>query len=164
MLPKQKNEPPALSDADYLSFLSSVELVGLGLKSSNSSINREIYFDLVDQKAKPVRRFSELYESTEIGGNFFEAEGRYEVSIADGDAIGLRIECVFEVHLHAPKPINPQMVQRFAKSDLRFMLLPYARQFVTGVTGQMQIPPIVLPMATARGKARLAKPKKAVKA
>jgi hypothetical protein len=145
--------------ADYMEFLSTVQLVGMGLKSSSASIDRMVFFDLVEEK-KPVRHLSEEYASTDVGKDYFNLEGRYKIAVADEARTGLLIQFVFEVHMHAKGPVDPQMAKRFANSDLRFILLPYARQFVTDITGQMQIPPVVLPLATAAGRARLPKTRK----
>ncbi len=116
-------------------------------------LQRDVLWEL-SKNGQPGCNFSEQYKPTEIGEGFFEAEGRFEITIADGERQALKIECTFEVHMHAQKPVIPEMAKRFSESDLRFVLLPYARFFVSNMTGQMQIPPIVLPLATAMGKAR----------
>jgi hypothetical protein len=159
MPPKLKNNPSRPADKDYLKFLSSLRLIGLRLKSSSTSIDRKLFFELLEAEKpdKPLRSLSEMYETTNVGKDCFDAEGRYHVTIADGTKVALKIECVFAVHMHAPPPVDSQMAQRFSKSDLRFVLLPFARQFVSGITSQMEIPPIVLPLAAAAGKARVAK-------
>jgi hypothetical protein len=145
---------------DYLKFLSEVKLIGLGLKSSLTFLDRKIFFDLVDRERKPERRFSEEYKPTAVGEEFFEAEGSYEITVGDGDEVGLRIKCSFEVHMHGPAPIDPKLAERFASSDLRFVLSPFARQFVANATAQMQIPPILIPLATAAGEARITRARK----
>jgi preprotein translocase subunit SecB len=126
----------------------------MGLKTSSAVLDREVLWQLSD-KDKPRCNFSEEYKHTTIGEDFFEAEGQYGVTIADGERLALKIECTFDVHMHVQAPVKPEMAKRFAESDLRFVLLPYARYFVTDMTSQMQIPPIVLPLATAMGKARV---------
>ncbi len=140
---------PTTNDKDYADFLSRLELIGLGLKSSSATLNREVFWKVARQSDAPTRQLVESYEPSAIGKNWFEVEGRYEVTVADGDAIALEIKCAFELHLHAPAPINRALVRRFANDDLRFMLLPYARHFISDITGEMNIPPIVLPLAAA---------------
>lgn len=156
MTPKTKKNTPPVADNDYLLFLSSLRLVGLGLKSSSTSINRTLFFELLEaeQPNKPLRSLSEAYKATNVGKDFFDAEGLYSISIADGEKVALRIECAFSVHMHAPSPVDAEMAERFSKSDLRFVLLPFARQFVSSISSQMEIPPLVLPLAAAGGKAR----------
>jgi hypothetical protein len=151
---------PTMHDDDgYIDFLTKLHLVGLGLKSSSIVLNRQTLYD-IQEKGKPVRTFTEEYSYIEIGKSYFDAEGNYAVSIADGEQMGVRLECTFEVHIHCPSPVDRQMVERFAKQDLRFMLLPYARSFVSDMSGRMQIRQILLPLATAAGMARPAGKKK----
>lgn len=154
-MPKTRQIASSRSDdSAYVKFLVSLHLVGLGLKSSTAEVNRQTLWEITAGERKPVRRMAESYRQTEIGKDYLEAEGRYEVTIAEGDRVGLKIECIFEVHMHAPSPVDPVMVERFAKQDLRFVLLPYARNFVSDMSGRMQIPPVILPLITAAGKAR----------
>jgi hypothetical protein len=144
------------SPAAYVEFLSKLRLVGLGLKSSTTALDRKLFWQLAEDESKSLRRFTESYRPSEVGDDFFEIEGRYEVVIGTSEKEALRIECTFQVHMHSTARIDTPSVERFAKSDVRFVLLPYARLFVTDVTGQMQIPPVILPLATATGKARVA--------
>ena len=125
----------------------------MGLKSSSAALQREVLWQL-NKHEKPECKLSEQYKQTEIGEGYFEAEAQYKVTIAAGERLALKIECTFEIHVHAQSPVKPEMAKRFAESDLRFIILPYARHFVTDMTSQMQIPPIVLPLATVGGKAR----------
>jgi preprotein translocase subunit SecB len=124
----------------------------MGLKSSSAIVQRDVLWQL--SKQKTAYDLSEQYKPTEIGDGYFEAEAQYGVTMAEGERLALKIECTFEVHMHAPAPVQPEMAKRFAESDLRFVLLPYARYFITDMTSQMQIPPLVLPLATVAGAAR----------
>ncbi len=158
--PKKITSTPVVGDRKYLDFVSSLELVGLGLKSSSATLDREKFWKLAKSERTPVRRLQEIYRPTQVGEDFFEVEGQYKVSIADGDVVGLKIDCAFELHMHCTSPVERAMVERFAKTDLRFILLPYARHFISDITGEMHIPPVVLPMATAAGKARVGRSRK----
>ena len=140
------------SDSEYSEFLSGLKLIGLGLKSSAATLDRQKFWKLTQEQEKSRRRVSETYKVTGVGEKFFEAEVRYEVCLGEADAVGLRISCTFEVHMHARPPIDKAMVERFSNSDLRFILLPYARHFISDMTGEMQIPPVVLPLVAAARK------------
>jgi preprotein translocase subunit SecB len=155
MKAKQTVSSPAADNRAYLRFLSGLQLRSLGLKGSSTTLDRELFWDFAQKKDKTERRLTEAYEPTVIGRDSFGAEARYELTISEEDRVALKIECVFEVHMQASSSVEPSMAERFSKSDLRFIVLPYARHFVTDVTGQMQIPPIVLPLITAAGKARV---------
>jgi hypothetical protein len=144
-----------VSDNEYAAFVAGLKLIGLGLKSSATTLDRRLLWELTGKESGTAGRLIESYKATEIGKGFFEAEGQYDFTVAKDDAIGLKLSCVFEVHMHSKTPVEGAMAERFTKTDLRFILLPYARHFVTDMTGQMQIPPVVLPLAAAAGKARI---------
>lgn len=89
----------------------------------------------------------EQYRISRVEEEFFESEGIFEFVVSDSTSIALKVESVFEVHIHAAKPVRKEMVERFTNAELRLILLPYARHFVSTITAQMQIPPVVLPLA-----------------
>ena len=138
-------------DSEYTVFLAKLKLVGLGLKSSEAYLDRQKFWKLADKGKQSTQRVSETYTVTEVGERYFEAEGRFDVTLGSGEATGLRLSCTFEVHMHATT-ITKAMAERFAESDLRFVLLPYARHFISDMTGEMAIPPLVLPLVTASHK------------
>lgn len=144
----QKNK-----DADYESFLQGLQLVDLHLASSSSVVDREAFFALYGRSKKMIRSFRDEYAITTVGPRYFEAEGRFTLSVsesADSEA-ALRLEFAFSVHMHGTPPIWEEGAERFVESELRLILVPYARQFVTQMTGQMSIPPIILPLASDGG-------------
>jgi hypothetical protein len=139
-----------------MNFVAGLHLIGMGLQKSSTELHRDKLWKILKSESSQVKRqLVESYRLTEIQEGFFEAEGEYQLTVGEGDLLGLEIHCSFEVHMHtASSEVDHAMAERFAKQDLRFVLLPYARQFVTDMTGQMQIPPIILPLATATGQAR----------
>jgi preprotein translocase subunit SecB len=147
----QKTNATTADDNSYIKFITSLHLVGLGLKSSSAELHRDILFEI--QSGQPARTFTQGYRHVEIGEDYFDVEGQFAVTVADGEQLGVRIECVFEAHFHCSQP-QQTMIERFTEQDLRFMILPYARSFVSDMCGKMQIPPIMLPLATAAGMAR----------
>jgi hypothetical protein len=57
------------------------------------------------------------------------------------------IAATYDLHFHAkvkPKPL----VDKFCNSDLRLIVWPYFREYVTDVSARMYIPPVILPLAT----------------
>ena len=101
------------SDSEYTEFLSGLKLIGLGLKSSEATLDRQKFWKLTQEKEKSRRRVSETYKVTEFGEKFFEAEGRYEVCLGEADAVGLRVSCTFEVHMHARPRSTRQWLSAF---------------------------------------------------
>jgi preprotein translocase subunit SecB len=135
------------NDSEYTKFLNSLALIGLALKSSSASVDRKKYWELNQKKNRSSRKFNEQYRISRIEDDFFESQGVFEFIVGAQDSVALRVESTFEVHIHAAKPISREMVERFTNAELRLILLPYARHFLTNITAQMQIPPIVLPLA-----------------
>ena len=132
----------------------------VALKSCSASIDHDLYFDVSrkEKGKKPRRRIEESYSVIGIGDNFFDCEGAFVVSMFDPARTEVRllnVECTYEVHMHAqPELLNHGLVKKFTDSQLRLVLLPFARQFVTETTAKMVIPPVFMPLAVSadRGK------------
>jgi hypothetical protein len=137
---------PLPYDSDYDAFVQELELVGLALKSCNCDLDRSAYFSLTKQ----VRAFSQKYRSTDLSERSFDAEGDFELSISESaeKVPAVKMECVFKVHIHAKEPLSPEYAERFIDNELRLILVPYARQLFFTLSGQMSIPPLVLPLTT----------------
>lgn len=140
-------------DAAYDAFVQGLELVGLGLKSCRADLDRGSLFAL----EKPIKTFNHKYRVTEFSDKTFDAEGSFEVAMAESEekVPAAKIECVFEVHFHGESPVYKEHVERFVGSELRLVLVPLARQFFFSLSGQMGIPPVVVPLTTRfSGKAK----------
>jgi len=153
-MPTQKNLQIKENDKTYEAFLRSLRLIGLALKSCSAAVDREAFFELSKDRKKSVRKFLDDYKLTAAGDEFFEAEGHFELTVSappKESPTALRMNFVFEVHMHGAVPIWQEGAERFVKSELRLILVPYARQFITSMNGQMAIPPVVIPLAPGRG-------------
>lgn len=144
---KKRSSRPASRDNEYGQFLQSLTLIGLALKSCSASVDRTSYAKLREKGNRPARTIKEKYTLTDTGANFFEAEGQFDVVISGDKLTALHLECIFETHFHFEPPLKKECAQRFTDTELRLVLLPYARQFVSSVTAQMQIP-LLIPLAT----------------
>jgi preprotein translocase subunit SecB len=137
----------------YEGFVQSLRLVGLGLKDTSSSIDRKAFFSLDQKSKRAVTTFEHTYRLTRVEAKYFDSEGRFTLAVAESaDAKpALRIECTFQVHIHTDAPFPKSFAEKFSNSELRLILVPYARQFVSGITSQMAIPPVVLPLIIRAG-------------
>jgi hypothetical protein len=151
----------AFSDSEYSEFVQSLELFCLALKSCHAEVDRAAYFAMPHQ----VKMFTHKYRMTDLAAKHFDAEGDFEVSIAASEdaAPAVKINCVFQVHIHAGSQIKPEHAERFTGSELRLILVPHARQFAFMVSGQMSIPPLMLPLTTRVSGQTKAKKKKMIK-
>ena len=144
--------PISLNDEVYEQFLQGLEIITLALTRSFSHIDRDSLFKVYSKK--PTRRFTDEYSLLRSGGEAFDCEGRFSLSVLDPDSkekVLLFVECKYEVHMHGRPKIDKALAERFSKAELRLILLPYARHFISETTAQMSVPPELIPLATTAG-------------
>jgi preprotein translocase subunit SecB len=143
-------------EVGYQRFLQSVTLVAVGLNNCSCRLDRLRYLSQFRMKSQESRRsFEQTPRVMEIGEKYFDAEVAFNVkwtSEEKGESNTLlSVEFVLEAHFHADTP-EPVQAQKFAESQLLTILLPYARYFVSSVTSQMSIPPVLLPLSAMQGR------------
>jgi cobalamin biosynthesis Co2+ chelatase CbiK len=132
------------AEKDYEAFVQGLEVVGIGMTSCACAIDRGAYFKIKER----VQAFSHDYELVKVGENFLDAAGHYTVTVAGSkDAPpAIRVQCSFLTHIHGNKPVLREHAERFANSELKLILVPYARQLVSSMTSQMSISPVIIPL------------------
>ena len=138
----------ATTDATYEDFFKGVRLANLGMMNCSAHLDRSAYADIEE----PVQRLAAHYKLAYLGEEFFDAIAEFKLTI-DGekqlkDTAPLIIECVFEAHFHVESAASRVFAERFVDGELRLVLWPYFRQFVTDTTARMTINPIVIPFST----------------
>lgn len=152
-MPKQKNLTTSTITAgddqgqenEYEAFVRGLEIIGIALASCECSLDRSSYFKAKDH----VRAFNQDYALTEVGKRHFDAIGSFSVVVAAQEPESppsLQMKFSFQTHFHSAKPIMHHYAERFANSELRLVLVPYARQFVSSVSNQMVVGPIIVPL------------------
>lgn len=133
----------------YEKFLREIEPVTLGLISSRSGIDRTQYFQIIEDEKKAFLEITAAYKIGKVAKDYFDASGKFRLAIRKEGAkkAVLNIECEFEGHFHA-SIVKREFAKRFADSELRLVLWPYFRQFVSDITARMSIPPLVVPLST----------------
>lgn len=152
-------------DSKYDEFIGGLRLISIGLKSCSASVDSHGLFKLLDERTGPMRIFRDSYKVMHVGRNFFEASGTFMVRVQESPESRpvVLVECEFEAHLHGPEPISKASVERFVDSEFRLLVVPYARQFVSAMSAQMSIPPLIIPLSVGSSKEstiRTKKPKK----
>ncbi len=136
---------PISSEKVYAEFVSGLQVYAIWLKNCACSVERDAFLDLENG----LNTFKQVYRLLNLEGDHFDGEGSYQVNISpgeDSDAL-VTIECSFVAHIHSAKQIVEEHARRFSQSELTLILTPYARHFVTTVTSQMSIPPVILPLS-----------------
>ena len=148
---KRKNiQTSQLSDSSYEDFLKSVKPIGLGLVDSSSRLDRSAYARLMSQKNRPGRTISTEYKLVAADAGYFDATAKFSLVVVEEKKSNpaLLIECVYEAHFHCKSPVARDLAERFTLSELRLLMWPYFRAFVSDLCGKMSISPITIPLAT----------------
>lgn len=147
-MPQRKQKlTPTTADSDYTLFLKSVEPIIISLVESSFRVDREQYFN------EESKRLSIAWQCvpSKVKHNCFDAHATLVVKLGSPkpkSKPSVEITAVFEMHFHGAKPINRAFVDRFADSEVRLVIWPYFREYVSSVSGRMHVPPIVLPFGT----------------
>jgi preprotein translocase subunit SecB len=143
-MPSKKQSHTLALNADYTRFLKSIEPLGIAIVGSEFRVDRSRVFG---NKTKHVS-IAWGCKPIKIAEDYFEADAELTVKISERTAAKpvAEIRATFRMHLHAMKPINKDFVERFTDSEVRILVWPYFREYVTNVCGRMQIPPISLPL------------------
>jgi hypothetical protein len=130
---------------DYPAFLSSLELYSIALTRSSFRIRRDEYLK-VDETSN---RYALSSEVLKLGQEHFSMRCALKLRIykSPGDIKVplIALYAVFDLHFHA-SPITPEFVEQLSQSEIRLIVWPYFREYVSNVSGRMHIPPLILPM------------------
>lgn|SRR5574341_186834 len=147
----------------YEKFLPELKLVGLRLIRSSSRIDPLEYRDLVlREKQNAVMSIELAYKLVQARDDSFSTTASLTLKIQEerGKSVPLLIKCTYDVHFHSSSPVRREFVRRFTDSDLRIVVWPYFRQFVSDLTSRMGIPPVTIPLSTESPDERMAQDKR----
>ncbi len=145
----KKNSPVKRS---FDSFVSHIELVAMGLNEGSSRLERRAYMRSQRDKRTTEKKVAADFRLEDMGPGFFDGLAHYELTVVEHErkTKALSIEAVFEVHFHAPVPIDKENARRFVDKFLAAITWPYFRQFVFDTTSRMGIPPTTLPLISEK--------------
>jgi hypothetical protein len=148
----KKKRTSAADDRRYDQFLRRLKLFGLALDRAECHIDRAAYFALLDRRKDAARNISANYELKRVKDDFFDAVARFILEVRDekGKREALRLTCSFILHFHGDRAVDQSLAKQFTASELRLVVWPYFRQFVSDITARMSIPPVNVPLATER--------------
>ena len=130
--------------AEYAAFLASLQLFSVALVRSTSRVNRDEY--LKDEETDVNFKISS--QSLQIAKASFDVCStlRLKISSSKSHKIQLWLTAAFELHFHGPSPLDPKFIKQFCESEIRLIVWPYFREYVSNMTGRMHIPPYILPL------------------
>ncbi len=127
----------------YEEFFRSLSLLGLAVAEAQYRVDRGAYFEKEDQQQ--TIKFSA--EQSDLGKKHFDVSATLKLtSGGEKDETVLSIAVTYLMHLHTKEPILEEHVKRFTSKEVRLIIWPYLREFVTSACAKMYIPPIFLPL------------------
>jgi preprotein translocase subunit SecB len=149
-MPSKQAEKQTGEEYAYAKFLQGLNLLELPLRNCSANLDREAYWNIYKKGKTPAHTLTQTYKVAKIGDGFFTLEGYFGLALSDSGSENktavLKLDCTFEVHVHSVAPIDNTFIQRFTRAELGHILVPYARHFVANITGQLGIPPLVIPL------------------
>jgi preprotein translocase subunit SecB len=133
----------------YTSFLRSLGIFSISLTDSTFHGDRVRYFD--DPKRELDVEWKTGIDQLWESGFDVRASVTIRVSGPKSKASSFLLTAVYVLHIHAPAPVNPQHVKRFAGSEVRLIIWPYVREYAMSVFGRMHVPPTILPVTGSKG-------------
>jgi preprotein translocase subunit SecB len=136
----------SLKVADYTEFLKSLKLSVIALSDATVKGDRDKYLQAPNHvismgwKSRPVAS----------GQDHFDVLADLTVSVSKpkSQAHFLELAVTYQLHIHCAKKFPAEYLDRFCDSEVRLMVWPYFREYVTSTCGRMHIPPVFLPLAT----------------
>lgn len=131
---------------DYQTFISSLQPYMIGLAESSCEINRKDYW--AKEEGKNVS-FKLTSKPTSVDKKHFDSRSTLALTMTGekSKATVVKINATFDLHFHA-NSINKEFVDKFCESDIRLIVWPYFREYVTSTIARMHVPPIFLPMSS----------------
>jgi preprotein translocase subunit SecB len=130
---------------EYADFLKSLQLHVISLKESSCDIDRVPYWQHKERNLS----YKMSAECVDIDSDYFDVRAKIEVAMVGGKQRVhlIKIVASFDLHFHADSILKP-LVDRFCKSDVRLIVWPYFREYVSDVSSRMYVPPVILPLST----------------
>ena len=131
--------------AGYTEFLQSLDLSLIGLSETSVKVDRNKYLDEENHSisiwwgGKPLK----------CGRNHFDVRAELTVKVSKPKAQTpfLELKAAYLLHIHCMKDCPAEYVDRFCNSEVKLMIWPYFREYVTSMCGRIHIPPVFLPLA-----------------
>ena len=135
--------------ATYPSFLRSLDLFSISLTNSTFHADRDQYFEHTKHEL-------DVEWKTDVAGRWEESfDVRVDIKIGISAPTAKQafflLNASYLLHVHAPAPLDYDHVKRFADSEVRLIVWPYAREYATSIFGRLHVPPAILPVIGSKG-------------
>ncbi len=144
----QKNKKPTTAEPDYQEFIRGLKLLNVGLNACSCKIDRDRYFNVISSKSGGTSNIAARYHLESARDDYFVSHADFKLSVvASGGQSALTLNCTFDAAFGVREKLHREFAERFTSSEIRLVIWPYFRQFVSDVTARMTIPPITVPLS-----------------
>jgi len=145
---KTKSRSSLTRPDQYLDFIKTVHLSGLGMDEANFKVDRDAWASSTSKSGKAAAEISGRHEIVNRRPNSFVVLAHYRVSIKGDRGSGLvELSCTYSALFSLDKQAEPDSVERFANNEARLVFWPYLRHFISDSTYRMAISPLQLPLS-----------------
>lgn len=142
-----RNQKRAVAQTErYRRFLRDLDIKSIALVESSFRIDRRRYFK-VDEHERAIT-WRTLEKGT--GKGFFEPRIVLMLTASQEGSPKpfLELEASFELHIHIEEDgaETDQLIEQFCASEIKLIVWPFFREYVTNVTARMHVPPLTLPI------------------
>jgi preprotein translocase subunit SecB len=142
----RKNRP---TKSTYPDFLRSLDLFSISLTDSSFHGDRDQYFE--HAKHELGVEWDTRVEARWDASFDVRVDVKIVISAPTAKESFFSLNASYLLHVHAPAPLEEEHVKRFAESEVRLIVWPYAREYATSVFGRLHVPPAILPVIGSKG-------------
>lgn len=151
-MPRSKRQPSQSSASGYIDFVKALRLNNVSLESGSFDIEHRAFARKHEESENPTAEIGGRQSIAELEHSSFSVRGEYKVAIKGPRGKDfVRIDCAFIASFSLEEEFQEDHARRFAGNEVRLILWPYLRQFISDVTMRMSIPPLVLPLTSELG-------------
>jgi preprotein translocase subunit SecB len=150
-MPQRRNSPTKLNTGkNYEKFLRGLRLSGFGLEKCSAELDRAEYFEL--ELKDRQNQITAHYGLTDIEKGFFNTSSDFILKVVDKNtsSVAFSVTCQFVGHFHFEGVVDVEHAEKFAQSELRLIVWPYFRQYVSDLTARMSLPPLIIPLQSPK--------------
>ena len=148
-MPKKRSQVSPINADQYMEFIKSVHLSGLGIDAASFKIDREGFAASFPEMGKPSAQISVGNEVVHQKSDSFVILGKYKVSVKGKSGTDVvDISCTCSAMFSVEKEFDQACLERFMRNEVQLVFWPYLRHFVSDSTYRMAIYPLILPLTS----------------
>ena len=126
---------------EFKEFIKCINLRNIYVKNSVCKIDKNLF-----SKEKNEVSVKESFSTGVNQDNYFEVLCNFLVEIKNGKKIPVSINVIFCMEYNTTIKLKKELFPNLIHGHIKLTIIPYLREFVSGSSTRMGIPPIILPL------------------